>query len=750
MITQPEKNESAFSLPKTDRPFFLSLENWIFIFLTLVSIVMVLRFVDLTPRIDKDFFFSTDDPLYQADHKISRLFVRKDSQIIINVAGNIYSPDYKDRIHRLCEMLLPLKDLQNVFSIMHGPGGLQKALRSPFWSRLLIPEDQKSTNIVILLNGSAASKIIPKVEEIIGVFEAADFRIAISGSPYVSHLIGRYLLSDLKTFSLLAFVIFGMVIIFVFHSWRLLTGMLLTCLNAGMITFMITNLLKIKVGVLTANLLTIVFVLTLEHIVFLTFNWQNLHRPENAKWPATKMAVHMTWQASFWCMFTTVLGFLSCVFVPAKPLKELGISGAIGTGIAFIAAYSIYPSFLRLKESSRLRADHFIKHQFHRFFSVLERSRQVLITGIVIFLLLAVPKLKSINVDPSLISYFSPTSKIAQGLALIDQSGGSSPLLVVVNDPTGQSLASNASYRRLWKLQEALEKHPETGVVLSLPTLMAEGKRSFFFFLYGWKRYFNKLEKPQYAQIGKSFISPDRRQGVFLIRMKELNRHKTRTAVVEEIKQIISQHHFTTSLVGGIYALEGRLSQLVASSLIYGLGRLIVIFFFIALLFSYSLWISLAVTVGITLIPVCILGGFGLWRIPLDIISAPASNVAIGIGIDAMIHMTAAFRRLRKKREPAAVTWDAVIKQMWEPIITSMLIMSMGFGIFFFSSFPPTRRFGLSIAIGTVIAAVTALFIFPLLAGGLRRRHKGHPPESSPVKEEASSGGQDFLNRIKR
>jgi predicted RND superfamily exporter protein len=45
-----------------------------------------------------------------------------------------------------------------------------------------------------------------------------------------------------------------------------------------------------------------------------------------------------------------------------------------------------------------------------------------------------------------------------------------------------------------------------------------------------------------------------------------------------------------------------------------------------------------------------------------------------------------------------------------------MFIVSSGFAIFFFSSFPPTQRFGGAIVWGTIICAMIALFIFPALA----------------------------------
>ena len=45
-----------------------------------------------------------------------------------------------------------------------------------------------------------------------------------------------------------------------------------------------------------------------------------------------------------------------------------------------------------------------------------------------------------------------------------------------------------------------------------------------------------------------------------------------------------------------------------------------------------------------------------------------------------------------------------------------MLILAAGFGIFALSSFPPTQRFGVAVAGGTLAAAAIALFVLPWLA----------------------------------
>ncbi len=60
--------------------------------------------------------------------------------------------------------------------------------------------------------------------------------------------------------------------------------------------------------------------------------------------------------------------------------------------------------------------------------------------------------------------------------------------------------------------------------------------------------------------------------------------------------------------------------------------------------------------------------------------------------------------------------WSDVCGRLWKPIVYSLTVVSLGFGIFILSSFPPTQRFGIAVILGTLIAPLAALFVLPWLA----------------------------------
>lgn len=208
-------------------------------------------------------------------------------------------------------------------------------------------------------------------------------------------------------------------------------------------------------------------------------------------------------------------------------------------------------------------------------------------------------------------------------------------------------------------------------------------------------------------KIANSFVTKERDHGLFLLRMIESYRVLPRIEIVDEIKAIADNEGFYPEIVGGIYNLQGHMAKLVAKSLVGGLSKLILLFGLIVWIISRSPRMTFSVMAGIFIIPVTVLGCFGIYRIPLDIISAPASNVAIAMGIDSMIHMIKSYQRNK--------SWQLVRDELWQPVLTSMFVVATGFGIFLFSTFPPTQRFGGAILCGTILAALTALYIMPLV-----------------------------------
>jgi len=601
----------------------------------------------------------------------------------------------------------------SVKSLTAGPKNFDDAMAGPFWHRLLISDNRKSSNLIVFVENKDTEKLIRHLERIIDQFDQPDFRIHMAGTPYVVEIIRRSLAHDFRYFSLAAFVLFGLTMALMFRSLRLFLGMMASCSSAVLLTLILQSLFGQRIGVLTVNLGTIVFIITLSHLVYMTFNWQTLARHQGQKsFDLARAALGMTFPASFWSMTCSSLGFGSLLIVEAKPLHELGFGGVIGSIIALLCAYLMYPAFLRWatpRQTVIVALEPPLTFWSHRF--VLP---SIAVLVLAVFLVFGFAR---IDTDPSLLNYFKPGTELRDGLEYVDRNGGSNPLTLVVSAANNSPLNTDAAYNKMWTLQQALENDRNVGTVISLPVLLAEGDRTPFSFFLSYETLLRFMEKPEHDRVARSFVSRDRKDAVFFLRMIEARRDQPRLEVVSHLRSIVRKHGFTVDLVGGIYYLQGSLAQLVASSLVTGLFWLNFLFIGIAWIVARSIRGAFAMILSLSLVPVCMLGGIGWFHVPMDIISAPATNVCIGIAIDSMIHLVFGVRRAQRDGKRGWDAWVAGRREQWRGIVYSDVIFAAGFALFALSDFPPTQRFGLVVLAGLALDLLANLLVLPLLGG---------------------------------
>src|SRR5438874_6105665 len=419
--------------------------HWLMLLVTVGLFGLVAAFVDLKPVVAENLYFSTSDPQFQQSKKIEQHFPSQPEVILTVSSRDISSARYLGRIHRLTQQVENIEAVTSVKSMTHGPKSFPDAMASPFWNRLLIAKDRKSTNVILFTEGKETEKLIRRLERIMHEFDDKDFRIHIAGPPYVVEMIRRSLAHDFWYFSLTAVVLFGLTMAAMFRSARVFLGMLATCTSAVLLTLLLQSIFGKRIGILTVNLGTIVFVVALSHLVYMTFNWQTLadrgHRLGKQTPNLAGDARRMTLPASFWSMVCASLGFGSLLIVQAKPLRELGFGGVLGTVMAFICAYVMYPPFLRwaVPRKSKLVEQEPPPAFWSRRYALLSLGVILVSAGLDL-------GLTRVNTDPSLLDYFKPHSELRDGLEYVDNSGGCNPLNLVVSAADGSLLNTDAAY----------------------------------------------------------------------------------------------------------------------------------------------------------------------------------------------------------------------------------------------------------------------------------------------------------------
>jgi len=672
-------------------------------FVLVVGIVIAFSaWVKVDPQVSPDFFFGSNDPKLADSHKIADKFPAEDFLILEVTGSNIASASYQHSIQELTNRLDVLQGFSRILSISNGPEDLSAAKKSPFWRPLLIGQDGKSTLIIAFLPRTdpsdltaATIEIVQKYKDLPGVEG-----IYISGMPYITYQIKESILSDVQFFGLTVLLLFAVVIAVLFRSVAVPIGASVAGVSAVLLTFILLQLAGQPMGLLTANLAIIVFVLVQSQVIYLTNNVQGSGGAN------VKKAIMKTLPAAGLCALTTLLGFLSLLLVSAEPLRQLGVGGAVGVVSALLSVFLIYPAaldFYTPKESSK-----WLKPA-----NLISRWRGVLLTMLMAGAVVSVYGIATLKWDPSLFTYFKKDSEIERGLSHIDQNGGSSPLQLVVRLKTGAELDTAGAYERMWALHKKLTAHDSVGTVLSLPALLAEANEHPLAFLIPWEQLITLLKLEANQKVADSFLSDDRTQSLFLLRMYEGGREVSRLEIINELKKIVGEEGFRTDLIGGVYSLQGHLSTLVLDSVIEGLILLVAIFLVLSALIMRSVPLALVMGGAAALIPVLSIGGGGLFGLPLDIISAPAYSVAFGIAVDAFLHLGLSYKR--------SGSIAAALSEQGRGVLGATGVIFVGFSVFFLSDFPPTTRFGLIMMMGAAVAVISALVLLPRLIKGQQK-----------------------------
>ena len=668
--------------------------------------------VDLSPKVESDFFFSEDDPQLQVSLELNRRYPGGEL-VVVRAEDMVGDPEaYSERIGELTEAFSDMEGVTSVRSVT-----TDDAAQSPLFSRILLSPDGAATNLILSVDATDPELLLPRLEAVVERLRTPDLEVVMSGVPVIVEQIRRNLFRDLIVFSAVSLILFGLLAALIYRNVGIVAGTLTTCVTACAATLLLTQSMGIQIGLLTANLITIVFVLALSHIVFLTGNWRRAGNLGLAPDQRVARAVSLTLEASFWSMATTLMGFLSLLLASARPLRELGIAGAVGAATALAVTYTIFPSFLGRGVEGTVAAAR--PSTARSPISVRPLGPLAVIASVVLVLGFGVPKL---DTDPGLLTYFAEGSELRTGLERIDRDGGSSTLNITIRDVAGARLDENEVYDRMWLFQDALEADSAVGTVMSPPVLLGHARTLPLARFLSLSMLLDIAETPQLDQIALSYVTPQRDEGRFFLRMKESVREPSRDAVMDRLEGYAGNAGLERVQMGGLYDLQAQLGRLIKSSLRIGLGGLLLLFMVVAVVVSRSGKLATIMVACLAGVPLVVLGTFGHLGVSVDIITSPAANVALAMGVDSMIHLVVRVRHLRDEGMTVLESWLQARAQIMGPVLAATLLICVGFGIFGLSTFPPTRRFGLAVILGTMTAATMALVTLPLAVEASRRR----------------------------
>jgi len=587
-----------------------------------------------------------------------------------------------------------------------------------------------------------------------------DATLYLGGVPMIVADSIEFIRHDLVTFGagVLCFIIFILAI--AFHRLRWILLPMVTCFATALIMIGFLGLIDWPVTVVSSNFISLLLILTLSFTIHLIVRYRELHAadPEADMFSLAQQTIHSKAMPCFYTATTTMVAFGSLLFSGIRPVIDFGWMMAVGTIVAFILTFTLFPALLMLLEPGHYQKTRNLTALFTALIAhLIEHYRITVPVVFIVITIWGIMGIGKLTVENRFIDYFKESTEIYRGMELIDRKlGGTTPLDVIIDAPadvpepdgkdSGKETAdelfmddldeefegsagftATSYWFNTYRLEEADRIHDyldgltETGKVLSISTAMHmldtlnEGKPVDDFFL---AILYKRMPDGFREALFSPYLSEDGNQLRFSIRVFESDSSLKRGELLQKI-----QHHLTDEMglqkeqvhVTGMLVLYNNMLQSLFHSQVQTLG---VVFLAIMLMFVVSFRsFKLA---GIAIIPnmvsaILVLGLMGWLNIPLDIMTITIAAIVIGIAVDDAIHYV---HRFKKEFRRDCGYW-ASVKRCHESIGLAMyytsIIIALGFLILALSNFVPTIYFGLLTGFSMLVAMVANLTLLPIL-----------------------------------
>lgn len=580
----------------------------------------------------------------------------------------------------------------------------------------------------------------------------------LGGVPMIASDSIEFIRHDLVTFGLGVFCFLIAILTIAFRKPRWVLLPLVTCIITGTIMVGLLGLLNWPVTVVSSNFISLLLIITLSLTIHLIVRYRELHsrQPDADQYTLVSQTVRTKVMPCFYTTATTIVAFGSLVFSGIRPVIDFGWMMAIGTAIAFVLAFTLFPATLMLLKPGKSVHLRNITAIITRFLARLVQTRRVAIpmvfTGIV---LLSAAGINMLTVENRFIDYFKDTTEIYQGMELIDRTlGGTTPLDVIIDAPrsfyepeededegfadflfgsledtfnNAVGITGSSYWFNSYQLEEAAAIHDyldslkETGKVLSISTAMRmlstldRDKQIDDFFL---SILYKRLPDSIKSSLFSPYMSEDGNQLRYSIRVFESDPNLKRAELLERIQyDLVNKLGLEPEQVKltGMLVLYNNMLQSLFRSQILTIG---VVFLAIMLMFMVSFRsfkMALIAIIPNMIAALQVLGIMGWMNIPLDIMTITIAAIVVGIAVDNAIHYV---HRFYTEFEIDGDYWatigrchDSIGRAMYYTTVT----VTLGFTILALSNFIPTVYFGLLTAFSMLVALIANLTLLPLL-----------------------------------
>ncbi|MDM8535707.1 efflux RND transporter permease subunit [Desulfobacterales bacterium HSG17] len=616
----------------------------------------------------------------------------------------------------------------------------KRALANPLVTGNFISPDGSTTIILLSLDPTVdpASDIVHEsMEKILGTAREKLDDVFQIGSGRTKRELSQALKADLFILGPISALVLLIAILFFLESFFTAVVPLVTSAVSILWTFGMMGWANIPLNILSAMLPSLILVIgSTEDIHMVAAYFQKIakQKEKNRKAAAEYMLRHLG-VALLLTVATTTAGFASNVFSGISLIRDFALSATfalVANGIITILLVPLLliwagPVKTRLFSSQKRSID--VAGWFVKLFGYTNRRFPrvlLLLTGALCsFFLFQLSKLYVTN-DP--LSYFRADQPLVKDIQRMHQSlNGMKTFFVTLESEKENAFLEPANIALIQKIQGFMEKQNIFDSSISLADFLALVNREFH--NGDPKQYKPPMRKKLIAQYLlffhrhdlERYVSYDYRRANIIVRHKVgdsdiLNRH------VDELREVANfkaGKDIKVHVVG-----ENLMINAAAQKLMFAQIKSLVILMGVIFLLMSALFTSFKggfIALIPNLIPIILMFGImGFLEIPLNPGTVMVAVIAVGLAIDATIHLFTRYNELcRRTSDYEAAVFETLAAEA-TPMTATSLALALGFGILLLSRFSLVAQFGALSAATMLFAMFANLLITPLIMARVR------------------------------
>lgn len=612
-----------------------------------------------------------------------------------------------------------------------------KGFLSGLFSTDLTPKSELSTDPkfeLVALSDTQLSDAVRQIKRIVGDYKQQGYEIYVAGSPMVFEDVKTSMQANMKVFVGTALAIIMLVLLVVFRRpsgvFLPLVIVIISVLSTVSLMAVLGAAIKIPTQILPSFILAVGVG---DSIHLLSYFYRRFNQTGD-KQEALSYSLSHVGLPLVMTSFTTALGLLSFAFAEIAPVADLGVYASAGIGFALFYSLLLLPALIAIlpikqkpTEPDSISKRDRILMSFGRFST---SNPGLVFFSTLLLIAISLNGISLIHVSHDPLAWLPEQSDIRLSTNVIDQRlKGSNALEVIVDTGKAYGVVEPQFLTQIESLSTEIMLWRDNGIavgsvrsivdfVKEINQALNEGREAHYKIPDNRQLIAQELFLFEFSGSDDLEMVADHEFREVRISMKlpwaDVLRYGSLLDRVE--KQFSSAFPASYEItLTGITMLLGRTLQAVVQSTLtsYLIAGCVISLLMIVLIGNLKIGL-------ISMIPnffpiICVLGLMGYVGLPLDMFTMLIGSIAMGLAVDDTIHFMHRFQSEYHRTHDLEQAIDITLQSTGRAMLSTSLVLSLGFFVFCFSEMGNLYAFGLLTGVAILLAVLADFIIAPAL-----------------------------------